>query len=72
MNVPAEYKNKLRTAIHHWIDDPREAERKYYVDILGLTPEEAELTDDGSKLRRNIYGRLSFLNMVKGVMTLPI
>ncbi|MCD1584726.1 TIR domain-containing protein [Halomonas sp. IOP_14] len=66
VNVPAEYKNKLRAAIHHWVDDPREAERKYYVDILGLTPEEAELTDDGSKLRRNIYGRLSFLNMVKG------
>ncbi|HFH3420005.1 TIR domain-containing anti-phage reverse transcriptase [Pseudomonas aeruginosa] len=66
LNVPAEYKNKLRTAIHHWVDNPVEAERKYYIDILGLSPEEAELTEDGSKLKRNIYGRLSFLALVKG------
>ncbi len=66
VNVPAEYKNKLRTAIHHWIDDPVDAERKYYIDVLGLSPEDAELTKDGSKLKQNIYGRLSFLSMVKG------
>lgn len=66
VNVPAEYKHKLRTAIHHWIDNPVEAERKYYIDILGLKVEDAGLTGDGSKLKRNIYGRLSFLAMVKG------
>lgn len=66
VNIPAEYKHKVRTAIHHWIQDPKEAERKYYIDILGLKPEEVELTDDGSKLKHNIYGRLSFIAMVKG------
>ncbi|MCP2023270.1 UNVERIFIED_ORG: hypothetical protein J2Y76_004185 [Pseudomonas reinekei] len=66
VNVAAEYKNKLRTAIHHWIDDPEEAERKYYIDIMGLKPDEIELSQDGRKLKRNIYGRLSFLAMVKG------
>lgn len=66
VNVPTEYKNKLRAAIHHWADNPKEAERKYYVDILGLKPEEIELTEDGSRLKHNIYGRLSFLAMVKG------
>jgi hypothetical protein len=66
VNIPAEYKHKVRTAIHHWIQDPKEAERKYFIDILGLKPEEVELTDDGSKLKHNIYGRLSFIAMVKG------
>lgn len=66
INVPAEYKNKLRTAIHHWIGNPAEAERKYYIDVLKLNPEEVGLTEDGSKLKHNIYGRLSFLAMVKG------
>lgn len=66
VNIPAEYKHKVRTAIHHWIHDPKEAERKFYVDILGMNPDEVELTDDGRKLKHNIYGRLSFIAMVKG------
>lgn len=66
VNIAAEYKHKVRTAIHHWIQDPKEAERKYFIDILGLKPEDVELTDDGRKLKHNIYGRLSFIAMVKG------
>lgn len=66
VNIPAEYKNKVRTAIYHWIQDPKEAERKYFIDILKLNPDEVELTEDGRKLRHNIYGRLSFIAMVKG------
>jgi retron-type reverse transcriptase len=66
VNIPAEYKNKVRTAIYHWIQDPKEAERKYFIEILKLNPDEVELTEDGRKLKHNIYGRLSFIAMVKG------
>ncbi|WP_053388461.1 TIR domain-containing anti-phage reverse transcriptase [Pseudomonas sp. 10-1B] len=66
VNVPAEYKNNVRAAIYQWVKDPKEAEKHYYIDVLGLKPEDISLTDDGSRLKHNLYGRLSFIAMVKG------
>ncbi|WP_158619340.1 TIR domain-containing anti-phage reverse transcriptase [Pseudomonas sp. v388] len=66
VNIPSEYKNKLRSAISQWILNPKEAERKYFVDILGLNESEFEASATGENLKRNIYGRLSFMSMVKG------
>lgn len=64
LNVPAEYKYRLRAAIKQWCDNPQKAEEKFYSSILGdknFTP-----SDSGEKLRQNIYGRLAFLKMVRG------
>lgn len=66
LNIPKEYKHKLRAAIKHWISDPVEAERKFYVDIKGELPEEF-VSQGGERLKNNIYGRLSFMSMVKGI-----
>lgn len=65
LNVPKEYKHKLRTAIKHWISDPVEAERKFYVEIKGEASEDFK-SEGGERLKNNIYGRLSFISMVKG------
>lgn len=66
LNVPKEYKHKLRTAIKHWISDPVEAEREFYVDIKG-EPAKDFVSQGGERLKNNIYGRLSFMSMVKGI-----
>lgn len=65
-NIPVEYKNNLRSAIKQWIDNPKEAERKYYLEIRGEDTDSFAASDDGARLKANIYGRLSFMAMVKG------
>lgn len=66
LNIPAEYKHKLRTAIKHWISDPEEAEKNFYLNIKGEDPNEFAVSEGGARLKNNIYGRLSFISMVKG------
>lgn len=65
LNVPAEYKNKLRSAIKQWTSSPAEAERYFYLKIMGHDAT-SFVSEEGEKLKRNIYGRLSFMAMVKG------
>jgi retron-type reverse transcriptase len=65
-NIPVEYKNKLRSAIKQWIDDPKQAEKKYYIEIRGEDEKDFVASEDGARLKTNIYGRLSFMAMVKG------
>lgn len=67
LNIPVEYKHKLRTAIKHWASDPEEAEKNFYLDIKGEDPNGFVVSRGGARLRSNIYGRLSFISMVKGV-----
>lgn len=66
INIPVEYKNKLRSAISQWLIDPSEAERRYYYEILGKDPKNFKISMAGEQLKRNIYGRLSFMAMIKG------
>ncbi|EME01864.1 hypothetical protein B381_01649 [Stutzerimonas stutzeri NF13] len=66
LNIPAEYKHKLRTAIKHWTSDPEEAEKNFYLNIKGEDPNEFVVSEGGARLKNNIYGRLSFISMVKG------
>ncbi|ALN17283.1 TIR domain-containing anti-phage reverse transcriptase [Ectopseudomonas mendocina] len=66
LNIPAEYKHKLRTAIKHWTSDPEEAERNFYLNIKGEDPATFAVSKGGERLKGNIYGRLSFISMVKG------
>ncbi|WP_343651648.1 TIR domain-containing protein [Stenotrophomonas sp.] len=67
VNVPVEFKARLRSAIKQWIASPVEAERHYYVDIKGEAPGDFKPSLDGGRLRANIYGRLAYMSMVKGV-----
>jgi len=66
INIPIEYKNKLRAAIKQWCDDPQTAERKYYTEILKIPNKSFNPSPNGERLRKHIYGRLSFMKMVKG------
>ena len=65
VNIPSEYKYNLRAAIKQWSDNPQEAERKYFVEIL--KKQDIIPTPTGERLRNHIYGRLSFMKMVKHI-----
>ncbi len=65
VNVPVEFKKSLRAAIHQWCDNPEEAERKFLAST-GKIKEGEEVTQGGQILKRNIYGRLSYLAQAKG------
>lgn len=65
LNIPVEYKNKLRSAVNQWVSSPAEAERYFYVNVKGEDAK-AFVSQDGDRLKQNIYGRLSFMAMVKG------
>lgn len=67
INIPVEYKHKLRAAIKHWASDPEEAEKNYYLNVKGEDPNKFVISAGGARLKSNIYGRLSFMSMVKGV-----
>lgn len=66
LNVPAQYKHKLRAAIKQWQADPEAAERRYYLQVLKHSPDNFNASKGGERLKQNIYGRLSFISMIKG------
>lgn len=66
VNVPVEFKKKLRSAIHQWCRDPELAERNFLIKIKGESEAELEVSEGGERLKRNIYGRLAYMAQVKG------
>ncbi|MGQ7245424.1 TIR domain-containing protein [Salinicola sp. V024] len=65
LNVPVEFKKQLRSAIHQWCDDPEAAERKFLMEVK-KEEGDIEISEGGVVLKRNIYGRLSYMAQVKG------
>lgn len=66
VNIPVEFKKNIRSAIHQWCENPEQAGVDYLVNVLNESPSEVDPEKAAEKLKRNIYGRLSFMSQVKG------
>ncbi|MEQ7870373.1 TIR domain-containing anti-phage reverse transcriptase [Chromohalobacter salexigens] len=64
VNIPVEFKKKLRSAIHQWCINPEDAERHFLYNVLGK--DDVKVSEGGVLLKRNIYGRLSYIAQAKG------